>query len=336
MSSLEIRKHSEVVASSWKRCQQYGLKQMDPVDDQLVTGKQIHEILKENEALIKHTSHIFGKMEHFIKQSRQVALLIDAQGNIIYSVGDPEFSKRAAAVQLQVGANWAENRKGTNAIGVAINERIPVRVHAEEHYCQLNHFLTCASSPVFSPTGELLGAINFSSKQENYNALSLSLSTMAADSLQNQLLIEESRKEHLITLKELEYSMKNNPLPLLSLDHENRIIRANQAALRIIGKDAIGHEFSGIEGFIIEEIHDHQQKVWRSVAIQKKVISVNRMYTFSDIAGSCPSLIQKKKNWPTKRLSPTFRFCCWEKAAPEKNCLRNPFIRPVCVRINPS
>jgi transcriptional regulator of acetoin/glycerol metabolism len=295
VSSLEMREHSEVVANSWKRCQQYGLKQSDPVDDQLVTGKQIHEILKENEVLIKHTSRIFGKMEHFIKQSRQVALLIDAQGNIIYSVGDPEFSKRAASVQLQVGANWAENRKGTNAIGVAITERIPVRVHAEEHYCQSNHFLTCASSPVFSPTGDLLGVINFSSKQENYNALGLSLSMMAAYSLQNQLLIEESRKEHLITLKELEYSMNNNPLPLLSLDHENRIIRANQAALRILGKDAIGKEFSGIEGFFIEKIHDHHQKVWRSIAIQKKVINVNRLYTFSDIAGSCPSIIQKKE-----------------------------------------
>ncbi|WP_254611262.1 sigma-54-dependent Fis family transcriptional regulator [Paenibacillus sp. JMULE4] len=270
MPSLKARKHSEVVATSWKRCQQYGLKRTDLVDDQLMTGRQIHEILHQNEVLLKHVSHIFGKMELFIKQAKQAALLIDAQGNIIYSVGDPDFSKRAAAVQLQVGANWAENRKGTNAIGVAITERLPVRIHADEHYYQLNHFLTCASSPVFSPTGELLGVINFSSKQENYNAHSLALATMAADSLQNRLLIEDSKKEHLITLKELEFSMKNNPLPLLSLDNDNRIIRANQAALQIIGKDAIGKEFSGIEGFSIETIHDHHQKVWRSIAIQKK------------------------------------------------------------------
>ncbi|ALS23308.1 sigma-54-dependent Fis family transcriptional regulator [Paenibacillus naphthalenovorans] len=295
MPSLKARKHSEVVATSWKRCQQYGLKRTDLVDDQLMTGRQIHEILHQNEVLLKHVSHIFGKMELFIKQAKQAALLIDAQGNIIYSVGDPDFSKRAAAVQLQVGANWAENRKGTNAIGVAITERLPVRIHADEHYYQLNHFLTCASSPVFSPTGELLGVINFSSKQENYNAHSLALATMAADSLQNRLLIEDSKKEHLITLKELEFSMKNNPLPLLSLDNDNRIIRANQAALRIIGKDAIGKEFSGIEGFSIETIHDHHQKVWRSIAIQKKVIGVTRLYTFSDIAGSCPSIIQKKE-----------------------------------------
>ncbi|UUZ83696.1 sigma-54-dependent Fis family transcriptional regulator [Paenibacillus sp. P26] len=295
MSVAEVRNHSEIVTNSWKRCQQHGLKPTDAADDQPLTGKRMDEILKENALLIRHASQIFGKMEYFIKQSGQATLLIDACGNIIYSVGDPDFSKRAVAVQPQVGANWAENRKGTNAIGVAINERIPVRVHASEHYCQMNHFLTCASSPVFGPTGELLGVINFSSRQENFNAFSLALATMVAEALQNHLLIEESKKEHLITLKELECLAKHNPLPLLSLDHENTIIRANQAALRILGKDAVGKAFSGIEGFSVERIHDHRQKVWRSVAVQKQVINVKRLYHFSDIAGSCPAILEKKE-----------------------------------------
>lgn len=295
MLSPEVGKHADVIESSWKRCQQYGLKRTDPVDDQIITGKQMDETLKEYGVLIKHVSLIFGKMHHFIKQSEQVALFIDPRGNIIYSVGDPDFSQRAAAVQLQTGANWAEDRKGTNAIGIAITEKVPIRVHAAEHYCQSNHFLTCASSPVFGPSGDFLGVINFSSKHENYNMYSLALAMMSSDSLQNQLLIEESKKEHLITLKELECTMKNNPYPLLSLDHENRIVRANQAALRMIGKDAIGKEFSNTEGFFIEKIHDHRQKVWRSVATHKQTCGVKHLHHFSDIAGDCPRFIQTKE-----------------------------------------
>ncbi|WP_019535441.1 sigma-54-dependent Fis family transcriptional regulator [Paenibacillus ginsengihumi] len=295
MSFPRADKQTNVVESSWKRCQKYGLKRSDPADDRLLTGKQLNEILHENGVLIRHASHLFGKLERFIKQTGQVALLIDLHGNLIYSAGDPDFSKRAETVQLQVGANWSESRKGTNAIGVAIAEKIPVRVHADEHYFQSNHFLTCASSPVFSPTGELIGVINFSTKQENYNAFSLALATMAAEALQNRLLIESSGKEHLLVLKELEYSMQTNPLPLVSLDEDNRIIRANQAALRVIGQDAIGKEFSGIEGFRIEEIRDHRRKVWRSMAVQQKVIGVNRLYTFADIVGSCPRIIEKSE-----------------------------------------
>lgn len=51
-----------------------------------MAAKQIHEIIRENEILIKHASHLFGRMEQFIKQAGQVALLIDTYGNIIHAV----------------------------------------------------------------------------------------------------------------------------------------------------------------------------------------------------------------------------------------------------------
>lgn len=295
MSIPEERNHAKLVEYSWKRSQGYGLNQTGAVDDQLLTGILIDEIVQANGMLIQHVTSIFAKMDHFIKQSGQVAMLIDPGGTIIYSVGDPDFSKRAAAVQLQVGANWSEKRKGTNAIGLAITEQVPVRVHASEHYSQMNHFLTCASSPVFGSAGQLLGVINFSSKMENYNDYSLALATLASEALTNQLLIEEARQEHLMMLKELECSMKHNPLPLLSLDKENIIVRANHAALRVIGKDAVGKPFAGAEGFLVEAIHDHRRMVWRSAAVPGQGTGVNRRYTFADIAGSCPSLLQKKE-----------------------------------------
>ncbi|MCS7463934.1 sigma-54-dependent Fis family transcriptional regulator [Paenibacillus doosanensis] len=295
MTSLGLNEQTEIVANSWKRCQQYGLKPHDHFDDQLMTEQRIREIIGEHQLLIRHASQLLGSMERFIHQSGQAALLIDAGGNIIYSVGEPLFSKQAEQVQLQVGANWEERRKGTNAIGAALLERVPVRVHAAEHYSRQHSFLTCASSPIFSPSGELLGVINFSGRQESYNPYTLTLATMIADALQNRLLIEEVKQEQLITLKELEYSARSHPLPLLSLDADNRIIRANQAALRALGQDVVGKEFTGIEGFAVEALHDGRHTIKRSVAVQKKTVNVGRLYTFDDIAGDCPSLLQKKE-----------------------------------------
>nr|WP_282943655.1 sigma-54-dependent Fis family transcriptional regulator [Paenibacillus sp. RC67] len=283
-----------MMENSWKRCQHYGLKPSDPVYDDIITGNRIREITRQHEQLITHTEHIFTKMNRLIKQSGQMALLIDAQGTILHAVGDPDFSNRAERVQLQIGANWEERRKGTNAIGMALTEQTAVRVHAEEHYYASNRFLTCASSPIFSPDGQLIGVINISGKKESYHDYTLTLACLAADSLQNKLIWEETREEHLITLKELDYTAQNVPLPLLSLDRDNRIVRANQAALRIVGRDALGKEFSGAKGFAMETIRDDRHKVWRSVAIQRKPQGEPRLYEFEDIIGTCAKLLHTK------------------------------------------
>ncbi|UKS25962.1 sigma-54-dependent Fis family transcriptional regulator [Paenibacillus sp. HWE-109] len=293
MLPIENNFLSEAASLSWKRCHELGLKPNDPVDDDILTGSHIHTLLRQNEQIIHYTEQIFEQMNAGIKQSGQMALLIDSAGTIIHTVGDVDFSRRALAVQLQVGANWAERRKGTNAIGVAIADKKPVRVHAEEHYFSSNRFLTCASAPIFNSTGELIGVINISGKQEHYHAYTSTLACMAAFSLQNKLLLEESKKEHLITLRELEHTALNHPLPLLSLSRDNRILRANHAAIRIVGSDAIGKELTKLDGFSVETIHNEHPKLWQSVSIAKQTANGQRLYTLRDIVGTCPTIIQK-------------------------------------------
>ncbi|NQX68517.1 sigma-54-dependent Fis family transcriptional regulator [Paenibacillus alba] len=290
---MENKFLSEAASLSWKRCHELGLKPNDPVDDDILTGSHIHTLLRQNEQTIHYAEQIFEQMNVGIKQSGQMALLIDSEGTIIHTVGDVDFSRRALAVQLQVGANWAEKRKGTNAIGVALADKKPVRVHAEEHYFSSNRFLTCASAPIFNSIGELIGVINISGKQEHYHAYTSTLACMAAFSLQNKLLLEESKKEHLITLRELEHTALNHPLPLLSLSQDNRILRANNAAIRIVGSDAIGKELTKLDGFSVETIHNEHPKLWQSVSIAKQTANGQRLYTFRDIVGTCPTIIQK-------------------------------------------
>jgi transcriptional regulator of acetoin/glycerol metabolism len=293
--SVENNFLSEAAALSWKRCHELGLKPTDPIDDDILTGSRIQPILRQNEQTIHYTEQVFEHMHAGIKQSGQMALLIDPQGTIIHTVGDADFARRAVAVQLQVGANWAERRKGTNAIGVAIAEKKPVRVHAEEHFFSSNRFLTCASAPIFNAIGELIGIINISGKQEHYHAYTFSLACMAAFSIQNKILLEESKKEHLVTLRELDYSSQNHPLPLLSISRDNRILRANQAALRLIGNGAIGQELGKLDGFSVETVHNEHQRLWQSVSIRKQEDGERRLYTFRDIVGTCPAIIQKKE-----------------------------------------
>lgn len=296
MSSLKLYEEEiEAVNESWKRCHQFGLRPTDSIINQTITGKQIHEVIKENEQFIQQATPIFEKLYPFIKQTGHIAVLSDRYGNIIHLAADPEFENQARNIQLQVGANWQEQKKGTNAIGVVLTEEKPVRVHGEQHFYIANHFLTCAASPIYTPTGELVGAINISGRKEQFNPYTLSLACMATDSLQNRLLIEQAKQEYLLTLQELEQTANYHPFPLLSLDREHRIIRANQAAFHILGKDCIGKEFKGKQGFVIKTIADGTQKIWRSTAIYKQDVKQNRLYTFADITGSCPNILHMKE-----------------------------------------
>ncbi|BCJ86034.1 sigma-54-dependent Fis family transcriptional regulator [Effusibacillus dendaii] len=296
MSSLNEFEETEMIHQSWDRCRQLGLKPTDAVHDQMITEKQLQEIMKENEGLIQHTTSIFEKLFPFMKHTEHVAVLVDQNGIIIHTAGDQFFEEQARKIQLQVGTSWQEQYKGTNAMGVALIEGKPIRIHGKQHFYITNHFLTCAASPIYNSTGELIGAINISGRKEQFNPYTLSLACMIADSLQNRLLFEQAKREHFLTLKELEHTVNYHPLPLLSLDKDHRIIRANQAAHRILGMDCIGKEFKGKKGFIVETISDNTRKIWCSVAIYKnEEKKENRLYNFDDIAGSCPSILRVKE-----------------------------------------
>lgn len=295
LSSLTPQEAQKMIQRSWDRCYSIGFKPMDAVHDDLLTDQQVKELVEENGDLLHHVTPIFEKLTPFLRKSGQIALFVDRNGFVLHTQSDPDFDRLAKSVQLRVGANWQERRKGTNAMGVALLEEKSVSIHGEQHFFIQNRFLTCTASPVFTTNGELAGVVNISARMEQYHSYISSLVCFIAESVQNRLLVEQARQEHLITLKEIEHMSHHIPTPLLTLDRENRIIRANQAARRILGKDCVGKEWKEKKGFVIESISDHTSKIWRSVAVLTKESKNQRLYTFDQIAGSCPTILRVKE-----------------------------------------
>jgi transcriptional regulator of acetoin/glycerol metabolism len=290
LSSLTPQEEQKMIERSWNRCYSFGFKPMDAVHDDLLTDQQLKELLQENRDLLHHVSPVLEKLAPFLRKSGQIALFVDRHGFVLHTLSDPDFEFQAKKLQLRVGANWREQKKGTNAMGVALQEEKPVRIHGEQHFFIQNRFLACTASPIFTTTGELAGVINISTRKEQYHPFLSSLVCLIAESVQNRLLFEQAKQEHLITLKELEHTSNRLHTPLLTLDSDNRIIRANQAAQRMLGKDCIGKEFHEKKGFVIESISDQTRKIWRSVAFLTKETKSQQWYTFEDIAGSCASI----------------------------------------------
>ena len=291
----------DIIDRSWKRCQKFGLSPYDPMDDSILTGNALHEVLTENESMIRHATFILENLYPAIHSHGLVTVIVDRNGTIIYKMGHLE--RNETIDYLPVGSNWSEKRKGTNAMGLAIYEKKPIITHADHHFYVKNHFLTCAASPIYSPTGELIGAINISAKKEMYHPFTISLTTMMAESIQTRLLLDQTKQEKVLALKELEVTSNLSTVPLLTLDRENTIIRANQKARLILGEDCIGDEFHVAKGYSVEVISDQSQKLYSSVVslnkAKKEDEPAKKLYSTSDIIGSCPK-IEKIRSMITK------------------------------------
>ncbi|SDY18880.1 Transcriptional regulator of acetoin/glycerol metabolism [Evansella caseinilytica] len=299
-SVIDVDSNPPYIATSWKRCHDHGLIPGKPADDQIVSGNKLKEIQQNSHSLLQHAIPQFLRLLPVLKRNQQIILLVNADGQIIHHEGDPVFATRAQSVQLQTGANWHENKKGTNAIGLSLIEEEPVIVEGDQHFFTENHFISCASSPIFSSAGELIGAVNISGHRNQDYMSALMMACLIAERIQTQLLLTEAKNENALIIQELEYTANLVTAPVLTLDSDKHIVRANHSARKILGKDCIGKTLKENSGFRIKTLEDNTSKVWRAVAVnQSEKKQGKRNYQFTDIFAACP-VMKNAKNLARK------------------------------------
>lgn len=281
----EGREVSTIVKQSWKRCQASNLKATENAYDQIISMSRIKEIIRDNHLLIRTSLPLFERLEPFLANTEHIALLADRDGNIIHTVGDPTFANHAQKVQLQIGANWNEGCKGTNAIGTALIERVAVHVQGEQHYFLENQFLTCSASPIFSAAGELLGVVNISTRKEYNHPLAMTLVCMVAESLQNRFLYAEA--DRVVALSHADARTSSRSLPLIGLDRDDRIVGINESAKKRLGAAVLGSEMPQLDKGIGRTMKDNRRRIWPSA-------KTAGLKPFPRLAGSCPHFLQAK------------------------------------------
>ncbi|THE11864.1 sigma-54-dependent Fis family transcriptional regulator [Bacillus timonensis] len=297
MSSVDLFNQRNIIDLSWKRCQRFGLSPTGPIKDIKFTGKKLQEVLSENANLINHTTAILEKLYPSIHSSGIVTVIADGNGTIIHKIGNLDIDE--SIDYFSIGSNWSEEVKGTNAIGLAIYEKKNIITHAEHHFHVKNHFLTCAASPIFSPSGQFIGAVNISARKELFHPSMVSLASMIVEAVQNRLLMDHVNREKLLVLKELDVTANLSSTPNLTLDHERRIIRANKPAQQLLGNNCIGQEFHMKWGSSVDILDDYSNTVFRSVVSlhgnSTKSSQDKKLYTISDIIGSCAKIANVRK-----------------------------------------
>ncbi len=219
------------IEQSHLRCAALGLSRVERPDFEPMVRGDLAVARERNQRLFTHAAPVMEMLFEQIVNTESMIVLTDAQGTILHSVGDDEFLARAGKVALTPGVNWAEQAKGTNAIGTALVEELPTLVHAGEHFIHANGFLTCSAAPIFDPRGNMLGVLDVTGDQRSYHQHTMGLVRMSARMIENHWLSEDYgnrlrlhfhlRPEFIGTLLE----------GIVVVDGEGRVIGANRSAL---------------------------------------------------------------------------------------------------------
>ena len=177
----------DFIERSWQRSAAFGVASDRIREIGRVDETNLRIAASQHGSLINLATPVMENLHHQLTGSGSVVLLCSGEGFILHSMGDPDFLPKAQHIALKPGVSWAEDQKGTNAIGTAIIERRPIVVYAGHHYIRTNHFLACSAAPVLDPFGGVAGVLDITCDYHYHQRHTLALVQMSARVIERQM-----------------------------------------------------------------------------------------------------------------------------------------------------
>ncbi|MBN9736998.1 GAF domain-containing protein [Pseudonocardia sp. P1] len=190
------------------------------------------------------------------EQSRHMMIVTDERGHILWREGARDVLRRAERVELVEGTRWSEDTIGTNAMGTALSDDRPVRIHSAEHLVSAYHPWTCAAAPVHDPeTGRQIGVVDVTGPEETFHPMTLSLVTAAARLAEHRLAALTERRDRRLRDTNLPHLARLGATPGALLSPHGRVLAATPSA-RVPERIALPERGDrvlldgGVEGFV--------------------------------------------------------------------------------------
>ncbi|MPT63856.1 sigma-54-dependent Fis family transcriptional regulator [Burkholderia pseudomallei] len=181
----------DLLAQAHARSLSVGLRASELPDFSPLSRAALRELIDGSQSLYTHARPVMDTLHTQIADTQSLVLLTDRDGVILHSIGDADFVEKANRVALCPGVSWAEDARGTNAIGTALIAGQALAVHGAEHFLRANHVLTCSCAPIVDPFGRLLGALDVSGDPRGFSPHTLALVKMSAQLIENHLFANQ-------------------------------------------------------------------------------------------------------------------------------------------------
>ena len=164
--------------ASWQRSEDYGisLEAVEPV----FAGTERPGV--EDDLFFQCGNEVLTDLHRTLSGEPVSMMLTDADGVVLSRLsGDRQLLAALDEVYLAPGFAYSERDVGTNGLGLALADRAPTLVRADQHYAQNLNTFTCAAVPVLDPgTGRVEGSVNLTTWSDSSSDLLLALARSAA------------------------------------------------------------------------------------------------------------------------------------------------------------
>ena len=229
------------VAASWHRSViKHGLDPDEHRAPDRIEQKSLQFRMETLEKFMTVASPRLDALFSLVGQSGCAVFLTDTDGIIL----DQRLSDADAMAfegwGLTTGADWSEEKEGTNGIGTCLTEQRHVIIHQDEHFYTRNTGMSCIDAPIYGSNGQLVAALDLSSARadqtEAFNRL------IAAQVAQTARAIEAANFRAAFSSARIIVAESDNAeaSTLLAIDESDLVIGAPRGARRVFGLQRTG------------------------------------------------------------------------------------------------
>jgi len=217
---------------SWRRCVALGL---DPYGEVVPEEKTHPPSTSVSHNLLSLLRPAMEDLYQFIEGSECVVVFADAEARVIDTVGDRAIQEEIEHLGLNSGASWSEERKGSNAFALALQESFPIQLDGAMHYRAALHPLYTSAAPVHDLMGQTVGVLAVVGRHEHSHPHTLGMITAAAQAVSNQLQMQVWLSNANDLLFELKTILQTLPEGVLLLRHDGVVSQMNAPAGTMLG-----------------------------------------------------------------------------------------------------
>lgn len=233
--SLGDRDDEAELVARWRRARALGAR---PLGGDPIVAVPDQDLVERKERLAPVTARfqrLFAPLEDALARASAIALFADPEGVILSTKGWRTVDSPTTRARLVDGCSWSEKDRGTNAIGTAAIERVPVSVVGAAHFEARNHALFCHAAPVLDLFGEVVGVVDVSGPLGASDAAFSAAVPMAARALEEALAHDLFARTIAGGLPAVEARIGNDREATLVVDGRGQVVARNVAFCMLFG-----------------------------------------------------------------------------------------------------
>ncbi|MDR3506139.1 MAG: sigma-54-dependent Fis family transcriptional regulator [Acidocella sp.] len=231
------------VVQSWRRClDEYRLDPAVNCEAIILPEGRLKEHRQQAEELIVIARSGLERLYGHVSGQNYVLLLTNRQGIAVEYFGDPRHTHELRKAGLYLGADWAEARAGTCAVGACIATGEALTIHKTDHFDMTHTPLSCTAAPIYDTAGELSAVLDISllssPREKISQALARHLVTTTARRIELANLMAQTRRQWVLRFALSPEFLDVDPEGAVAIDNSGRIAGMTHAAARMLAQSA--------------------------------------------------------------------------------------------------